>query len=835
MVDDVRFAEWDWTWLDHLLQDIRYGVRLLLKQPGFTAAAVLALAIAIGANVALFSVVNAVLLRPLGYPNPDELVMVWKLRFATGGLGASTADFLAWRDQAHSFDGMAAFVHKTWNLSGEGDPIEVEGLGVTPDFFSVLGVEPARGQLFAPEVSSYATPRAAIVSDRLWQSWLHRGSDAIGRRVRLNGEPYTIVGILPPSFNFINAAAEDIFVPIPLYSTMSTGNSLSVLARLHPEATREQAEAELAVIAARQRSASADSFGLNPSVVPLASEIEGNTEALLLPLFGAVACVLLIGCATLANLLLARATARRKEMAVRSSLGASRGRLISQMLTETVTLALAGGLAGLLLTHWLLGLVIAIHPKGLPRIGELNIDGDVMLFAFALSILTGILCGVGFALRASRVNLETTLKEEGSSLAGSRRQWLRSGLIVAEVALSLVLLIGAGLLLNSFVRLIHVDAGFRTHHVLTMRVTLPGSSYDNMQRTDSFYERLVERVERLPGVESAGLANFLPLGRGVIHEGFTFQEGPPWELGDGPEKGWNGTAVYYVSSHYLAAMGTRILKGRGLAEFDDHPGAPPALIVNQTFVREFLPNQNPIEKRIRLDVGNRWFTIAGVSEDMKNGGLGDDQLWLSKPPFRTIYVPYVFRGSDLLLPENAGIGRNMYLVVRSAGEPLRMSNAIRHAVSSIDPSQPIADVKTMDERVMDLVASRRLGMWPLVIFASMALLLAAGGIYGLVAYTVAQRTREIGIRVALGAGRADVLWLAMRDTMSLALVGMLIGAVGAHWLTRLLASQLYAITATDLATYIAVIGLLLAVVALATYIPARMAGRIDPMVALRFE
>ena len=379
------------SWPEKLAQDLRHGLRLLLKQPGFTASAISALAIAMGANVALFSVVNTVLIRPLPYPNAEELVMVWKLRFPGGGLGASAADFHAWRSQSHAFDGMAAFVHQSWNLSGEAEPMEVEGLRVyfpTSSPCSVSSQGP-RGQLLAPDDGGSVTPRAVVISDHLWRKWLHRSVNAVGRSVKLNGEPCTVVGILPPAFNFINATAEDIFVPIPLYSTMSTGNSLSVLARLRPEATREQAAAELAVIAGRLRSASGDGFGLNPSVVPLASEIEGNTEAVLLPLFGAVGCVLLIGCATLANLLLARATARRKEMAVRSALGASRGRLIARMLTETITLALAGGLAGLLLTHWLLGLVIAIHPKGLPRIEELNIDGDVMLFAFAVSMLVG--------------------------------------------------------------------------------------------------------------------------------------------------------------------------------------------------------------------------------------------------------------------------------------------------------------------------------------------------------------------------------------------------------------------------------------------------------------
>jgi putative ABC transport system permease protein len=570
-------------------------------------------------------------------------------------------------------------------------------------------------------------------------------------------------------------------------------------------------------------------------VVPLATDLIGGARSLLLPLFGAVGCVLLIGCATLANLLLARMTARRKEMAVRSVLGAGRGRLIAQMLTESVLLALAGGFAGLLLTHWLLALVVALRPKGLPRIEEFNIDSHVALFAFAVSVTTGVLCGLGFALRPSHVSLEAALREESSSLAGSGRQWIRSALVVSEVAVSLVLLIGAGLLLNSFMRLINVDPGFRADHVLTMRVTLPGYAYDNMPRINSFYERLVERVERLPGVESAGLSMFLPLGRGVMHVPFSLQEGPPYELGDGPDKGWDVRAIYYVSPDYLATMHTPILQGRGFTVGDSIAGARPAVIVNRTFAREFLPNQSPIGRRIRLSYGNLWCTIVGVSEDMKNGGLGDDQLWLSKPPFGTVYVPYIFREAELLRPENGEIGRNMYFVARTAGEPLRMAGAIRHVITSIDPNQPVAEVKTMEERVMDSIASRRLGLWPLVIFAAMSLVLAVGGIYGLVAYAVAQRTREIGLRVALGASRADILWLAMRDSMLFALMGLLIGGVGAHWMTRILASQLYAIRATDFPTYLSVIGLLLMAVAAATYIPARRAVAIDAMAALRYE
>lgn len=817
----------------NLSQDLRYGLRLLSKEPGFTATAVLALAIAIGANVALFSVVNAVLLRPLPYPDAGKLVMLWKLRFPGGGLGPSPPDFVAWHSRALSFEGMAAFRPSTWTLSGPGEPEQVEGLAATPDFFPLLGVHPSRGRMFQPEEGGTGRPRVALISNRLWRNWLHLNSDVIGSAVTLSGERYTIVGVVPASFSFMNTPA-DVFVPLIL-NPNGTDHSLSVLAKLRPSATREQAEAELAVIATQLRAASGDTSRFNPSVVPLATDVVGDARALLLPLFGAVACVLLIGCSTLANLLLARATARRKEMAVRSALGASRERLIAQILTESVLLALAGGFAGLLLTRWLLALVVAVRPKGLSRIEELSIDSNVVLFALAVSVITGVLCGLGLALRASRVSLEATLKEEGSSVAGSRRQWLRGALVMTEVAASLVLLIGAGLLLNSFMRLVSVDPGFRTDHLLTMQITLPAYSYPDGGRVNAFYRQVLDRLTGLPGIQSAGLASELPLARGVEHVSFSLREGS--KLGADREPigdGWDVRALYLVSPEYLSTMGTRILSGRQFTNRDNREAAPPVVIVNRTFAQEFFPKEDPIGRRLHLGTWDLWCTIIGVSEDMKNGGLGDDQLWLSKPPSGTIYLPRALLplfGYDP--PWN--LGRTMYLVAGTTAEPLGVADILRRAVWSIDPNEAVAEVKTMEERLMDSVASRRLGMWPLVIFAAMALVLAAGGIYGLVAYSVAQRTREIGIRVALGATRADVIWLAMRDSMMLALVGLIIGGVGAHWLTRILASQLYAITATDFTTYLAVIGLLVAVVGAATYIPARRAAAIDPMDALRYQ
>ncbi|PYT21692.1 MAG: hypothetical protein DMG57_37850 [Acidobacteria bacterium] len=727
-----------WSWLANLSQDLRYGLRLLLKEPGFTATAVLALAIAIGANVALFSVVNAVLLRPLPYPDAGKLMMVWKLRFPGGGLGASPADFLAWRSQNQSFQGMAAFVRRTLDLSGQGEPVQVEAMGVSPDFFPLLGVQPARGRLFQPEEGVLDSTRAALISNRLWRNWLHLNPDVIGSAVTLSGKLYTIVGVLPASFSFMNTPG-DVFVPLILNPT-GTDHSLSVLAKLRPSATREQAEAELAVIATRLRAASGDTSPFNPSVVPLATDVVSNARSLLLPLFGAVGCVLLIGCATLANLLLARATARRKEMAVRSTLGADRARLIAQILTESVLLALAGGFAGLLLTRWLLILVVALRPKGLPRIEELNIDSHVVLFSLAVSVITGVLCGLGLALRASRVSLEATLKEESSSVAGSRRQWLRGALVMSEVAASLVLLIGAGLLINSFVRLVSVYRGFRTDHLLTIQITLPAYSYPDGHRVNAFYQQVLNRLIGLPGVQSASMASDLPLARGVEHVSFSFREGS--KLGADREpigEGWDVRALYLVSPEYLSTMGTRILSGRPFTNRDNQEAAPPVVIVNRTFAQEFFSKEDPIGRRLHLGPWDLWCTIIGVSEDMKNGGLGDDQLWLSKPAFGSIYLPHA------LLPPFGydppwNMGRTMYLVARTTAEPLGVADILRRAVWSIDPNEAVAEVKTMEERVMDSVASRRLGMWPLVIFAGMALVLAAGGIYGLALWERAVRT-----------------------------------------------------------------------------------------------
>ncbi len=821
--------------LETPFQDLRYAFRTLAKDRGFTVSAALALAVGIGVNVALFSVINSVLLRPLPYPSPNRLVRIWKMQYGNGGLGPNPSDFLTWRAEANSFSGMAAYLKQVVNFSGRGYPEPLTALCTTPDFFSVLGVKPALGRFFTSSDLQAGDLRVAVISHRLWMTRLAGSSQALGASTRLNGESYLIVGILQSSFTY-GTKTPDVYLPLVLNSASPLGNTLSVIGRLKPGVTRKIAQAELSVIAARVDASSGESSREHPGILRLKTRIVGDVGSILLPLFGAVGCVLLIGCSTLASLLLARATTRKKEMAVRAALGASRWRLLRQTLTESVVLALIGGLGGVAVTQWLLVLLRHARPKGLPRVEEISIDPHVLGFALLLSIVTGLVFGLAPALRTSHVNLGAAMKE-GRESGGRSRQRLRNCLVVGEVALSLVLLICAGLLLNSFVRLVSVNLGFRADHVLTMRISLPQYSYRNGAQMISFYQQATKRITNIPGVVQAGIVNFLPLARKVSQDGFNLRAdskvGPAPDL-FGVGAGWKYRFRYLVSPGFFDALGIRLLRGRMFTARDNRIGAPPVVIVNQKFAHEFLSGRDPIGTRLHLAPSDLWCTIIGVSEDTKSSGLGDNQLWLSKPPVPAMYLPYAVLPAFLYNPP-WNDARSMSLAVRTTGDPLRMVGPVRRAISAVNPNQAVTDIETMDQRVMDSVAVRRLGLLPVLIFAVIAMLLAMSGIYGLVAYTVAQRTREIGIRMALGASRADVLLLTMRDSVGLALTGVVIGVAGGLAAARILASQLFGISATDPVTYAAVIGLLLLSAILASYIPARRATSVDPMIALHYE
>jgi putative ABC transport system permease protein len=635
--------------METFIQDIHYGVRMLLKSPGFTAVAVLALALGIGANSAMFSVVNAVLLRPLPYPKAEQLFMVWKVVLSEGGFGTTPAEFLEWRQQNHVFKEMGAFFPQTFNLAGRGEPEQIEGLRATPGFFTTLGIKAIRGRTFLPEEERLGKTPAVLVSYRLWDQKFQADPNLIGSTLNLNDEPHVVVGIMPEGFEFSRYKA-DFWVPLTLAEpgAHAVRLRLTVIARLKPGVKPSQAQAEMSVIGARLRTKNGKDEGEEgPALVPLEREVVGNARETLLPMLGAVGLILLIGCATVANLLLARATMRHREMAVRAALGADRSRLIRQMLTESVLLATLGGMLGLVLANWGTSVLIAAAPENVPRLPEIEIDLRVLGFTLLISVLTGILFGLAPALRTSRIDLTESLKEgTKASGAGFGRHLLQNGLVVCEIALALVLLVGAGLLINSFAHLIRVDPGFRPENVLTMQISVPPYSYRGGRQISSFFRQVVERVRALPNVECAAVVPYLPLGRGVIHIAFTLKEGIARAWAE-ENKDWQVREFYPISPGYFQAMGTPLLSGRDFMDHDNIEGAPPVAIINESFSRKFFPEESPLGKRIRIMLGDTYIgcTIVGVAKDMKRAGLGDSQLWLSKGNMAAIYLPHS------LLPE----------------------------------------------------------------------------------------------------------------------------------------------------------------------------------------
>ncbi|MDQ3134666.1 MAG: ABC transporter permease [Acidobacteriota bacterium] len=809
-----------------LLQDVRYGVRMLLKSPGFTIIAVVALALGIGANTAIFSLVSAVLVRPLNYHEPDRLMMVWETD-SPGSLAGDTiapANYADWKAQNQVFADMAAIEWRNFNLTGDGEPERIPAFGVSANFFPLLGANPALGRTFQTEEDRLGANKVAVISHGLWQSRYGGEDSIVGRSILLNGEPYTVVGVMPRDFQF-QVASINLWVPIALTPDQLADrdiHNLNAVARLKPGVTVAQANADIQAITHRIAAAYPDQAeGLSASVIPLHEQLAGNLRRPLLILLVAVGFVLLIACANVAGMLLARATARRREIAVRAALGASRRRIVRQLLTESVLLGSLGGGLGLLLSLWAFAFLQQLIPAEMSASATLQLDARMLGFTLVISLLAAVIFGLAPALQASRPDLSLALKQGGGRTgSGIGQRWLRSGFVVAQVALSLVLLVGAGLLVQTLSKLRGQYADLRPESVLTVRTQLAGAKYREHEQRVAFYDGVLARAEHLPGVVAAGYTTAVPL-TGMIANGFTL-EGRQAE----PNVNWN--AIHrQVSPGYFQAMGVALRQGRGFNAGDDARAMPVAAI-NETMARQFWPGESPIGKRFKAgapDQPEPWLTIVGIVADVR-------QIGADAPVKAEMYVPYwQFSRESRLYPLFAPRD----LVIRTSASPTSLVPAVREAVREVDPYQPLASIRTMDEVLDRVTAQRRIGMILLTAFAALALLLAALGIYGVLSFFVVQHTREIGIRMALGAQRGNVLRLVVGQGMLLTLVGIAVGLAGAYALTRVMASLLYGVSATDPLTFIGVPVLLAGVALVACYLPARRATKVDPMFALRYE
>jgi putative ABC transport system permease protein len=808
-----------------LWQDLRQGARSLFKHRSFTIVAVIALALGIGANTAIFSVVDAVLLRALPYRDADGLVTVWEHNKTRGNAQnvINLGNFFDWKGQNRVFEDMATFFDLTSNLTSGGEPEEIPAQVATPNLFNILGVNPVMGRTFTEDDGKPGAARVVTLSFGLWQRRFGGDPEIIGRKLILNGNEVTVVGVMPANFNWHVKAGSmtrkiaEMWAPWQIDETMKRrgGRFASAVARLKPGVTPEQAQAEMNVIGS-QLEAQYNNFNANwgVNVVPLRKQFTGEIRLALLVLLGAVGMVLLIACANVANLLLARASTRRREIAVRVALGAGRWRIVRQLLTESLLLAGLGGLAGLALAWRLTDLLVSLAPPDLLNLPQVNINAAVLGFTLGVSMLTGVIFGLVPALEATRLNLTGSLKESGKNIGGgTRSHMLRNLLVVAEIALALVLLVGAGLLIRSFARLQGVDPGFNAHNLLTMKVSLPGRKYDTDQKRINFFRQAVAQMQSLPGVESSGAVSFLPFA--APHAGTLVEiEGRP-KLPPGQGL---GTGVIVSDLNYFRTMQIPLKRGR---LFTDQEAAEMrhVVVVNDAFARTNFPGEDPLGKRVTIYMknDNQPCEIIGVVGDSKHMKLDAKTEPMS-------YWPH---------PELTYSG--MTLVIRTRGEPTAVANAARDVIRALDPAQPVGDVRAMGSLIGTPVARARFNTLLLAIFAFVALLLAGVGIYGVMAYSVAQRTHEIGVRMALGARATDVLRLVVRRGMALALAGVAIGVAASFALTRLMETLLFNVSATDPLTF-AGIPLLLAFVALlACLIPARRAARVDPMVALRYE
>lgn len=811
-------------------QDLRYAARMLRNRPGFTLVAVITLSLGIGANTAIFSVVNAVLLRPLPFKDPARLVDVYERRENSGvaNLPVSGHEFAAWQQRSHSFEALTLIQSDGLTLTGRGDPAIVNAARVSTDFFAVLGVPPLLGRSFAPGEDEGGGSKVVVLGEKLWKQRFGSDPNVINQSVSLNDESYTVIGVMPTL-----ELMPDVIVPIDMRGEVQKvgKHSHSVIGRLKPGIPLEQAQADLAVVSNQLEGELVQANkGHLVHALAIHEDVTGDSSLALLTLFGAVGFVLLISCANVANLLLSRAAIRQKEMAIRTALGAGRWRLIQQTLTESLLLSLLGGGLGLLSAFWIVSLIRKTTVINLPRLDQVGLDSRVLFATLGFSLLTGLLTGIAPAWRNSEPRLYQGLIDGARGSIGSTRRRIGGALVVLEVALAVILLVGGGLMLKSFVQLVSVNPGFDPHQVLRLDLALPAPKYKEPARQRAFYEELIARLKTLPGVESVGATTQTPLSPGDNWSGFAIEGRPDPGPGDQQQ-----AAVRAVSNDYFLTLRIPLRKGRFFndadarvalplmryydaqpypAHFND-PQAAPAILINETMARQYWPNEDPLGRRLRI-IASPWMTVVGVVGDVHHNGL-------NTPPNPEIYM------SHLQEPQGA-----LAVMARTSGDPFQLASAARAEIKALDTDQPVT-ITTMEQVFSNSVAVPRFNTLLLGVFASLALVLAAIGVFGVINYSVAQRTQEIGIRLALGAQRRDVFKLIVGQGLILALLGVVIGSVAAFAMTRLITSLLFGVSPTDAPTFVLVSLLMTVVALLACYIPARRATRVDPLVALRYE
>jgi putative ABC transport system permease protein len=802
--------------METLIRDIRYGFRSLLKRPGFTMIALIALALGIGANTAIFSLVNAVLLRPLPFAEPDRLVWMWgNVRNGSNRASVSPPDFLDYRQQNTTFEEFAASFSMSLplNLTGSGEPERLTAAGVTGNYFQALGVQPFLGRTFLLENEKPGSDQVAVLSYGLWQKRFGGDRSIVNRTIVLDGRTCLVTGVMPQDFNFPQSA--ELWVPINFEIAEGMkqrgAHFMRPIGKLKKGVTLAQAQADTDAIARRLEQQYPDTnLSWNMRLVSLREQLVGNTRTTLFILFGAVGFVLLIACANVANLLLVRAAGRQKEIALRTALGAGRFRIVRQMITESVLLALIGGALGTFLAVWGIELLVKLSEGNIPPTAQVRIDTTVLAFTLLTSVFTGVLFGLAPALRTMNLNLIESLKEGGrSSGDGGQRNRTRSLLVVLESAFAVVLLIGAGLLVRSLIRLQNVTPGFDPQNVLTMRVDLPRGKYSTPEKTGSFFTEMERRIGSLPGVEDVGLISELPLSGQRNDIPYAVEGRPPVSSDQLFDDDFRR-----VNQHYFSAMRIPLLRGRNFTEQEVRQSAK-VVIISDLLARKVFPNEEPIGKRLILVIAKQPFEIIGIVGDIRDRALEVN-------PLPAMYLPSNQTGW-------------MNVVVRTQGDPASLTGAIRKEVRAIDPDQPIAAMRTMNEWMGTAVAGPRYRTALLALFAFVALVLASTGIYGVMSYSVSQRTHEIGVRMALGARQLDVMKLVVRQGMTLVIVGVGLGLLGAIALTRVMSTLLFGVTAKDPLTFVVVAALLTLVAFVACYLPARRATKVDPLVALRYE